>query len=123
MALRRRTERLNSLLKEVISDVVRNKVKNPELKKEFLSITKVEITKDLRQAKVYFSIIGDEEEKNKSLSILQSAAGFISLTASKMVVMHHFPTLAFKIDDTVEKHMRVNEALKKIQEERQSRKL
>ena len=121
MAIKRRTDRLNSLLREVLSDVIRNQVKNPDLEKCLLTITSVEITKDLRNAKVFVSVIGDDAEKNKALKALYSASGFISHTASRMVVMHHFPSLRFFIDDSVEKQMRIHEVLEKVHQEKSSR--
>lgn len=116
----RRTERLNSLLKEVISEVVRIDVDNPKIP-TLITITEVDISKDLQHAKVMFSLIGTEEEKKECLAALQSAAGFISVLASKKVVMRHFPSLFFKIDNSVEKHLRIEEALKKIRQEEDER--
>ena len=116
----KRTDRLNSLLKEVISEVIRKDVKNPHVN-ELVTITRVDITKDLHHAKVYFSVIGSEEQKKETLEALNSAAGFIATRSSKKVVMHFFPNLVFKLDDSVEKHMRIQDALKKIEEEKKSR--
>lgn len=115
-----RTDRLNSLLREVISDVIRKEVKNPKVA-ELLSVTRVDITKDLHYAKVYISIIGTDIEKQDTLHALQQAAGFIAARASKQVVIRHFPELQFKIDDSAEKHMRIENLLQEIQEERQIR--
>lgn len=116
----KRTKRLNSLLKEVITEVVRNDVNNPKVS-ELFTITEVDITKDLHQAKVYISVIGDEIAKKETLRALQSAAGFISVNASKKVVLRQFPTLTFKLDDSVDKHLRIEMALKKIEDERNLR--
>ena len=115
-----RTDRLNSLLKEVISDVIRQEVRNPHVN-ELLTITHVEITKDLHYAKVYVSVIGSETEKQETLMALNSAAGFIAVNASKKVVMRYFPALTFKLDDSVEKHMRIEKLLGKISQERETR--
>lgn len=115
-----RTDRLNSLLKEVISEVVRRDVRNPHVH-ELVTITRVDITKDLHHAKVYVSVIGDSAAKEETLAALQSAAGFIAVNASKKVVMRYFPALTFKLDDAVDKHMRMEELLKKIQDEREAR--
>lgn len=115
-----RTDRLNSLLKEVISEVIKRDVRNPHVN-ELLTVTRVEITKDLHYAKVYISVIGTDEQKKDTLNALQSAAGFIAVHSSKKVVMRYFPELTFKIDDTVDKHMRMAELLHKINEERAGR--
>lgn len=117
---RNRTDRLNSNLKEVISEVIRTQVKNPHVN-ELLTVTRVDITKDLHYAKVYISVIGSETEKQQTLGALNSAAGFIAVNSSKKVVMRYFPTLTFILDDSVEKHMRIDNILDKISAERNSR--
>ncbi|MEC7840335.1 MAG: 30S ribosome-binding factor RbfA [Chlamydiota bacterium] len=116
----KRTDRLNSLLKEVISEVITKEVKNPSIS-EFITITRVEVTKDLHYAKVYFSVIGDEKVKQETFHALKSASGFIATKASKKVRLRFFPSLTFKFDDTVEKHVRISEVLKEIEDERQNR--
>lgn len=117
---RQRTDRLNSLLKEVISEVIHRDVRNPHVN-PFFSVTRVEITKDLHYAKVYISVIGDDQVKNDTISALQTAAGFIAVNASKKVVMRYFPELTFKLDDSVEKHLRLQELLGEISAERDAR--
>jgi ribosome-binding factor A len=116
----RRIERVNSLLVEVIAEVVMREIKDPRIP-GLITITKVETSPDLRSAKVYFSVLGTEKEKHTALHILQDAAGFISLTASKKVVLRFFPQLTFKIDDSIEKHQRIDDLLKKIDDEKNSR--
>lgn len=117
---KQRTDRLNSLLKEVISDVIRKDVRNPHVN-ELLTVTRVEITKDLHHAKVFVSVIGNETQKEETIKALQTAAGFIAVTASKKVVMRYFPELNFKLDDSVDKHMRIEKILGEISSERESR--
>lgn len=117
---KKRTERLNSLLKEVISDIIRKEVRNPHIN-ELLTVTRVSITSDLHYAKVYVSVIATEEQKLETLAALQSAAGFIATNASKQVVMRYFPDLTFKLDDSVERHMRIESLLHEIDLEKKSR--
>lgn len=116
----KRTDRLNSLLKEVISEVIRKEVRNPHVN-ELVTVTRVQISKDLRHAKVFISVIGSEQDKIETIEALTSAAGFIAVNASQKVVMRYFPELTFKLDDSVEKHMRIEELLNKISQERESR--
>lgn len=118
--VKQRTQRLNSLLKEVISEVIHRDVRNPHVA-ELATVTRVEITKDLHYAKVYISVIGSVEDKQRTLEALQSAAGFIAVNASKKVVMRYFPTLTFKLDDSVDKHMRIENLLSKIHDEQNAR--
>ena len=115
-----RTDRLNSLLKEVISEVIRRDVRNPHVT-ELVTVTRVEITKDLHYAKVFVSVIGSEQQKVETIEALQSAAGFIAVNSSRKVTMRYFPELRFKLDDSVDKHMRIEKLLEEINRERNSR--
>ena len=115
-----RIDRLNSLLKEVISEVITRQVRNPKVN-ALVSVTKVDLSKDLHNAKVYISVIGSDIEKKQTLQALQSAAGFISVNASKKVVMRYFPTLYFHLDASIEDEIRIHELLDKIHEEQQHR--
>lgn len=117
-----RTDRLNSLLKEVISEVIRRDVRNPHVN-ELVTVTRVQISKDLRHAKVFISVIGTDEQKAETIQALTSAAGFIAVNSSQEVVMRYFPELVFKLDDSVDKHMRIEELLGKISKEREERQL
>ncbi|MCF7806081.1 MAG: 30S ribosome-binding factor RbfA [Simkaniaceae bacterium] len=113
----RRTERLNSLLKEVISEVIFREVKNPHVT-GLITVTSVDISKDLHHAKVYISVIGTDNDKKATLDALNSAAGFIATKSSKKVVLRYFPQLKFIFDDSAEKHMRIDSILKEIEEQK-----
>ena len=120
MASKQRIERLNSLLKEVISEVIREDVRDPRLG-SLITITSVDTSKDIQHAKVYLSVIGTPEEKKKSLAAVQSGAGFIAVHASKKVSMRYFPSLSFRLDESVDKHIAVETILGKLREEQKSR--
>ena len=120
MAAKKRTDRLNSLLKEVITEVIKNDVRDPRIAPLF-TVTSVDITKDLQHAKVYISVIGTDDEKQKTLEALQSGAGFIAIHSSKKVVMRYFPALVFKLDNSVDKFIAIDNILGKINEEQNSR--
>lgn len=119
--VKNRVARLNSLLKEVISEVIHRDVRNPHVN-QFVSVTSVDITSDLQYAKVFISVIGTPKEKDETILALQSAAGFIAIQSSKKVVMRYFPTLTFKLDTSVDQQMRIDSLLGQIKEEQKSRK-
>lgn len=116
----KRTKRLNSLLKEVLTEVIRHDVKNPRVS-ELITVIDVDITTDLHHAKVYVSVIGTDQEKKQTIDALQSSAGFISSVASKKVVMRFFPALTFILDTTVDKQMKIDSLLQDIDDEKQFR--
>ena len=119
--VKNRIVRLNSLLREVISEVIHQDVRNPHVNK-FVSVTSVDITNDLQHAKVYISIIGTPKEKEETIKALQSAAGFIAILSSKKVVMRYFPALTFFLDTTVDQQMRIDALLHQVKEEQDLRK-
>lgn len=116
----KRTERLNSLIKQVIADVIHREVKNPHLP-PLLTVTHVEITGDLHHAKVQISVIGSAEQKAKAIDVLNQASGFIATRASKQVVMRFFPELTFILDESVDVQGQMNDLITKIQKERAER--
>ncbi|KPK33451.1 MAG: ribosome-binding factor A [Chlamydiae bacterium SM23_39] len=106
-----RINRVNSLLKEVISEVIRKDIYDPEIS-NFLTITKVSVSKDLRNAKVYVSVIGDNREK--TINALQQKSKEIYAIASKKVVLRYFPVLTFLLDDSMDKLQKIEDILKDI---------
>lgn len=120
--MKQRIQRLNSLLKEVISEVITREVRNPHIHR-FLTVTSVDISSDLHSAKVMISVIGSDAEKNETLTALQSAAGFIAVHASKKVTMRYFPNLVFKLDSSVDELIKIDSLLNKIHEEEKTRKI
>lgn len=120
MANPKRVYRLNSLLREVISEVIRKDVNNPHIS-EFTSVVSVDITPDLRFAKVLISIIGTDEEKKQTIAALNQAAGFIGVNSAQKVTMRYFPTLSFELDLTVEKQMKIDKILTDIKKEKEKR--
>lgn len=117
---KQRLDRVNSLLKEVIWEVIQKDVRNPHID-TFVSVTKVETSADLHHAKVFISMIASDAQKAKVIDALQSAAGFIAVHASHKVELRYFPHLTFYIDKSMDEHMRIEKILGKIEEERKSR--
>lgn len=120
MTERKRIKRLNSLLKEVLSEVIIQDVKDPRMA-PLVTVANVKISNDLHHAKVYVSIIGNDVEKRDTLEALTSAAGYIGVNAAKKVVMRYFPTLTFHIDTTVDEQLKIDALIEKIHDEEEHR--
>ncbi|MEK7689228.1 MAG: 30S ribosome-binding factor RbfA, partial [Deltaproteobacteria bacterium] len=80
----------------------------------FVTITKAQVSKDLRQAKVYFSMIGNDEEKEKTMEGLQSASGYMRREIGKRLKLRYFPEITFKFDDSLEYASRIEKIIKEI---------
>jgi ribosome-binding factor A len=99
-----RTDRISEEIKKEVSDIIQNHIKDPRLP-EFVSITGVNVTKDLRYAKVYVSVYGDNEKKNDALAALKHAAGFIRREIGQRITLRFTPEFSFKLDDSIEHGM------------------
>ena len=111
---RRRIQRINSLLKEVIAETVRHDLKNVPVP-ELITVTAVDTSNDIRHAKVYISLIEDDKKKkDDTIELLNKVAGVIAAISSKKVVLRYFPELIFKIDDSIENFMQIDDLLRKI---------
>src|SRR5690625_7917614 len=101
-----RANRLAEQIKKEIGEIVNQKLKDPRV--GFVTITDVEITNDLQQAKVFVSIFGDEEEKNDSLMGLTKATGFIRTEVGKRIRLKKVPEITFEKDEAIKYDSRNN---------------
>lgn len=106
-----RVERLAEEIKREVSDILRRS-KDPRI--GFISITDTEVSRDLRHAKVFFSILGDEEAKRQTVEGLASAAGFIRTELGKRIRLRHVPELEFHFDPSLERGARIDRILREI---------
>jgi ribosome-binding factor A len=111
-----RIERVNQLIRQEISELLRRDIKDPRLG-EFVSITRVETTSDLRSAKIYVSGIFGEERKKEIIAALESASGFLHNELMKRFRMRRVPDLTFQWDPSIEQGARVLELLDKVKSE------
>ena len=116
---KRRKSRLSGEVKKAISEIIRNDVKDPRIS-ELLSITEVNVTEDLKFAKIYVSDYNDIET---SMIALESAKGFIRKEIGKKVKMRIIPELIFIRDDSIERGMHMSSLIEKVIEEDNVRKV
>ena len=97
----RRTDRINEQLREEISTLLTRQVKDPRLN-AIISITRVVSSGDLRSARVYISVIGNQETRNAALAGMQSAASYLRRELRDRINMKHTPFLSYQLDDSLE---------------------
>lgn len=107
-----RQERINGLLKTEISDIIMREIKDPRV--GFVTITGADVSRDLRHAKVYVSVYGDEKQKEESLAVLQKAAGYIRGEFGRRAFLKIIPEISFKLDTAVEHGARIFELLQQV---------
>ncbi|EGG72509.1 MULTISPECIES: 30S ribosome-binding factor RbfA [Staphylococcus] len=95
-----RAERVGEQMKQEIMDIVNNKVKDPRV--GFLTITDVELTNDLSQAKVYLTVLGNDKEVDNTFKALHKATGFIKSGLGSRMRLRIIPELTFEYDESIE---------------------
>lgn len=96
-----RTNRISEEMRKEISNIIQNELKDPRLPK-FISVTSVNVTRDLRYAKVYVSVLGNDEDKKHAIQGLKSAAGFIRREVGHRIQMRYTPEVQFELDTSIE---------------------
>jgi len=109
-----RHDRVSETLKREISNIIHEELKDP--RRGFITITHVELTLDLRYAKVFFSVLGKEEERQRSKEALDSALGFIRRLIAQRINLRFVPEISFHEDRSAEYSIRIQEALDQIKE-------
>ena len=105
----RRQDQLSSVIIHELSDLMRTRMKDPRI--GFASITDVELTNDLRFAKVFVSVLGSPEEQRASLQALVHGSGFLRRELAQRLSIRHVPEITFRLDESIARGARVMELL------------
>ena len=97
-----RIERVNSLIRQEISELLQRQVKDPRLG-NFIAVTEVSTTPDLKYAKIFVSCLDSERKKQETLNALASASGFFRSELFKRLRLRRTPELSFQWDDSIER--------------------
>ncbi len=110
-----RMDKVNNQMKRVISQVLQQEFGDPRM--SFVTITHVDVSPDLRNAKVFFTVLGDEQAAKAALRGLQRARGMIRHSVSQRMVIRHTPELNFIHDQSLNFSVEIEERLKEIHDE------
>ena len=113
----RRTERINDLLRAEISDLLHREMKDPRIG-GLVTITEVDVSPDLRQAKVFVSVMGTEDEKTSTFQALDAAARFLQRELRKRLTIRRTPELPFLQDESLEEGARILALLEQARDRR-----
>ena len=104
-----RMRRVDEAMREVLSDAITQDLKDPRV--GFVTVTAVDTSPDLRHARVYVSVLGEEGRRKLSMTALESARGFLQRRVAAQLRLKHTPQLAFIYDDTAERADRLERIL------------
>jgi ribosome-binding factor A len=109
---KRYQRRVSELVHVRLSDLLEHKSKDPRL--AMVTITDVEVTSDVMQAKVYFSVLGGKEARDEALAGLRSAAGWLRRELGQQLRLRNIPELVFRYDRSVERGERISAILDEL---------
>ncbi len=112
-----RIERVNNLIRQEISELLRLQVKDPRLG-SFITVTEVSTSPDLKYAKIFISRIGSEEEKQEALNVLTAASGFFRNELAKRLRLRRIPELSFQRDDSIERGVHLLQLIDEISKDK-----
>lgn len=104
-----RYNRISEEIKKELAEILRQEVKDPAL--GFISLTTVDVTADLQQAKIYYSVMGDEEAAQKTAQAIKRSSGFIRRELARRLSLRHTPELLFHYDDSIQHGIRISQLL------------
>ena len=110
-----RVEKLQELMKQEISDIVLHELKDPRI--GFVTVTSVSCTEDLREAKIYVSIMGDEKAARDSLHGLNSSRGFVRREIGRRIRLRFTPEISFALDASLDYSDHIQRLLNEIHKE------
>ncbi len=112
MASPQRVEKLRELIREEVSDIIHRVLKDPRI--GFTSVTDVELSSDLRHAKIFVSVLGSEEDRQRTMEALQKAVGFVRTELGRRIRIYRIPEIQFRLDTSIERGTRVMELLRTL---------
>ena len=110
-----RIERVNEQLKREVSKIIHQDLADPRL--QFVTITQADVSKDLRSAKVYYSVLGDDKQIEGIKECLEQIRGMVRKLIGQRMSMRYTPEIFFSYDRSIELSARIDTALKEIQNE------
>ncbi len=105
---------IESEFKRALSDIIRNDIKDPRVS-DMSTVTRVEISKDLRYAKAYISVYDDDKMKKSTIETLTHAEHYIKNDIGKHISIRRLPEIKFILDNSIEYSTKITEILKKVQ--------
>lgn len=110
-----RAQRLAEVIRTEASDIIRLNLKDPRI--GFISITDVVVSGDLRHAKIFVSVLGDQEAKQRTMAGLDRAKGHVRSRLSARLAMRFVPEIYFRLDESIERGARVASLLREVEQE------
>ena len=112
----KRADRVSHLIQMELSDLILRRLKDPRL--GFVTVTHVDITADLKSARVFYSVMGSDKVKADSHAALEHATGFLQSKVGAVLQLRYTPRLTFIVDNSLDRGMEIDRVLRDIHKEK-----
>lgn len=113
-----RVEKVQEFIKQEVSKIILNDLKDPRI--GFVTVTQVDVTGDLRSAKIYVSLMGSDDQKAVTWAGLQKALGYVRSEIGKRIRLRMTPEITFQLDESLDYSSKIQELLIKIKNEEEA---
>ena len=114
----KRIDRVGHLIQMELGQLILHRVKDPRL--GFVTITQVSVTPDLKSARVFFSVLGDQKARKESQGALEKATGFLQKEIGVALQLRYTPRLTFQLDESLDRGMEIDKVLRDIRKDETS---
>jgi len=111
----KRADRVGDLIRSELADIILRKIKDPRV--GFVTLTGVKVSDDLKHARVFVSVLGDDEAKKASIKGLKSAAHFVQSELGRRLKLRYTPELTFQLDESIEKGAQMLDKLRELEKD------
>ncbi|NLO81918.1 MAG: 30S ribosome-binding factor RbfA [Clostridiales bacterium] len=110
-----RSIRIAEEIRRELSDILRYHVKDPRIN-DMVTILKADVSRDLRHAKIYVSVLGDKNEKENVMAGIERASGFIRKELGQRLGLRYVPELRFLLDDSIEYSIHISQRIEELKQ-------
>jgi ribosome-binding factor A len=113
---KRRQQRMSVEIRRILATIIQEHIKDPRIDLASLSITRVDVAQDISHARIYVSILGNDEKQQDSMQALQKARGFLRSELAHALQIRHAPEIEFRLDKSIEQGMKISTLLDNLHE-------
>ncbi len=114
-----RKKKVSEKIKQEVSEILQQDIKDPRI--GFITITRVDVSADLKFARIFYSVLGDEKQKEDARQGLESAKKYTRKKLGERLTMRYTPEIAFRLDESAEYSIRIGKVFEQLEEERQEK--
>jgi ribosome-binding factor A len=116
---KRRQARMSVEIRRILATIIQEHIKDPRIDLASVSVTRVDVAQDISHARIYVSVLGDDEKQQDIMQVLQKARGFIRSELAHALQIRHAPEIEFRLDKSIEQGIKIATLLDNLSEKQE----